>query len=639
MSSKMRPQPRNAKNFRDQRKVSSGKTNESRLGPDRKTNESRLGPDRIRREYLTSLLRKADSVACTPNKPFVFPSQEAPAAPSIAVGDGVNLADRIRIFEQYAQVVSQSCLSEDPQGFLSGAHLPPQLAWFNPLRERVHSSSSLEPTFHEMLKLFREAAGASPAPGEPYQPIAAIDLYNMQRTLPHVDIELVRYMLRLGRPSATGYEAHISCHLLRKHPELSWVEHQERLDAWRDEGLRYPLLLAAAFMPTLNDWLAVELHREGAGWGEFITELNSAQQPEQTEAVLSGIDTRLDWSSPAGLAIAGTLDRLAVAMRLLSNAGPGASHLDTVLREFPDWAGKPVGAVWKQARSALESAIPPCMLCPRLAGFGRATWGYLRLTPVYVDGAVRFEESALEWVTPLKEKPPAPLSDVDKKELARQSGARLQDVLCRMGEVALSPEMGHMMMLAVEGLYHLRDGVSSIKEHEQQYCQTPEMLLHFMRNAGTLASDDQDIQDFVESLFSKMPHVWRVDQPLRIVGWRVDPPPRIVLHTGRGLGTTLLDERSDVSHVGGVFTLPGPDTQAPDDTVLRKSLSAGLITYLRTHLRAPLSETVRLDDNRKHTHTALHTGLVEFALQEPLLHTIVRLHESSRWENDRQDTR
>lgn len=623
----MRPQTRNF-----------NKTPQFRSGP---TKDLRLGNDLVRQEKLAQILQRADSASYTKNNPFWFPLHEEPEAPSIAVGDGVNLADKIRIFEQYAKVVSQSCLSEESHGFLHGFHLPAQLAWFEPLRERVRNNISLEPTFQEMLKIFREATGTRHTPDKPMPPITAADLYNMQRTLPHVDIELVRYILRLGRASAPGYEAHISCHLLRQHPELSWVEHQERLDMWRDDGLRHPLLLAASFMPTLNDWLAVDMQRDGAGWGEVLTELNSARLPEQTEAVLAKLDVAVDWSTPAGLAIAGTLDRLAVAMRLLSNAGPGKSGLDAALQKFPDWVGQPIGAVWKEARGALENSIPPCLLCPRLAGFKRATWGYQCLTPVYENGAVRFAERSLEWVTPLEEKlvVSSTTGDVDKKELARQSGARLQDVLCRMGEVALSPEIGHMMMLAIEGLYHLRDGVSSIKEHEEQYCHTPAVLLHFMSNAKALASDNQDIQDFVDSLFNGLPSVQHIKQPIRIVGWRVDPPQRIVLFTGRGLGTTLLDERSDVSHVGGVFVLPGLGTKDKTDNELRRNLSAGMLTYMRTRLREPISETVRLDDNRQHTHTALHTGLVEFALQEPLLHTMVPLHASSRWENEKQDAR
>lgn len=208
-----------------------------------------------------------------------------------------------------------------------------------------------------------------------------------------------------------------------------------------------------------------------------------------------------------------------------------------------------------------------------------------------------------------------------------------------MGEIALSPEMGHLMMLAVEGVVHLRDGACGIREHEVQYCETPALLLHFMRNASSLASDDEDIQDFVDSLFKGLPRVVRVERPLRVVGWRVDPPSRVVLHTGRGLGTVLLDERSDVSHVGGVFVLPGPGVKDPSDPELRRDLSADMLATLRTRLREPIAETVRLDDSRPHTHTALHAGLAEFALRESLLHTYVPLHASSRWENDKEDAR
>ena len=64
-----------------------------------------------------------------------------------------------------------------------------------------------------------------------------------------------------------------------------------------------------------------------------------------------------------------------------------------------------------------------------------------------------------------------------------------------------------------------------------------------------------------------------------------------------------------------------------------------MLGHLRGLLNEPLMETLRVDENRQHTHTALPEGLCEMALHEPLLHTSVPLHSSTRWDNEREDAR
>ena len=603
----------------------------------------RLGPDILRRQRLSRIRKTVDAAPVDEPAPFVFPKQDPPETPSIAVGDAIVLADKIRIFEQYARVVSQACLGNGGNGggFLSGEQLPAQLEWFEPLRQAVQSPTRLHPTFARQLGLFRggTASGIVSAPG------TADEYYAMQQAVPYVDLELVRHMLSLARPGSLRYEAHVSSHILRLHRDLPFADHMLRLENWRDAGLLHPILLAVSYMPTLNDWLPVELHREAAGWGEIIAELNAASGPDEIEEALRGLDTRVDWSGPAGLAIAGILDRLAVGMRVLSNSPPGGPGLDEALRGFPDWSGARLAAVWKGARAALETRLPPCVLCPRMADFRRATWGYKMLTPTYDGKGVRFAERELEWVEPFEDKQRAGDAPEDgrtagKKDPGRQAGARIQDVLCRMGEIALSPEMGHLMMLALEGLDFIRQGQSKITEHELGFCCSPPLLLHFMSKADIFASDDEDVQELVDALFGRLPAVACVRRPTRIVGWRVDPPARVVLYTGRhpgrSLSTALLDERSDVSSVGRIFALP---VAAEGEHDARQALSRSLLGCLRSCLRQPIVETVRVDNNRPHTHTALHEGLAEMALQESLLHTNVPLHSCVRWNNEREDAR
>lgn len=615
--------------------------------------DQRIGSDSIRRRLLARLQQAVDAIPVSQPPPFVFPTHAPPAMPSIAVGNAIDLVDSIRIFEQYARVVAKACRGDDPQmcQFLSGQCLPAQLAWFETLRAPVRSSLRLQPAFARHLRIFRSRdADCVCTAGEPGE---AADYYAMQQAMPFVDLGLVRHMLSLGRPESRGYEAHISCHLLRIDRGLSWAEHVRRLDAWRQTGLLHPLLLAASCMPTLNDWLAVDMQSECAPWGDLLTEINGARNAEELDAALATLDRRVDWACPGGLAITGLLDRLAVAMRVLSNAAPdGPASLDDALGRFPDWSSAPLASIWKGAREALEQTMPPCVLCPRMSGFRRGTWGYASLTPTWDGKGVRFAERSLEWVEPFEAPPATPATPatpdpsaepakpaVEKaKEPGRPGSSRLQDVLCRMGEIALCPEMGHAMMLALDGLDFLLGGGTSITDNERGYCHSPALLLCFMSNASRLASEDEDVHEFFRALFARLPEVRRVPSPAHVAGWRVDPPSRVVIHTGRvpgrRLNTALLDERSCATSLGGIFSLAIPTGPA-----VRQGLSDSMLGHLRGLLNEPMMETLRVDENRQHTHTALPEGLCEMALHEPLLHTSVPLHSSLRWDNEREDAR
>lgn len=601
----------------------------------------RLGPDRVRRAHLASIYKEVDAACVGQCKGFEFPRLTANAPPSIAVGNAIDLADGVRIFEQYAKIISNSCHCKDhsacahPTGsVLFGEGLPTQLAWFESLREPVQARAGLQPTFDRLVSLFRDVRGEARV-GAP----TSTELYELQQTLPHVDLEMIRLMLATGRPSAPAYEAHISAQLLRLQPQLTWLGHMDALDGWRDRGLLHPLLLAAAYMPILNDWLPVELHEQCPRWGDALTALNAARTPDEIRAAVASVETAVDWEGAAGLGIASVLDRLAIAMRLLSNAPAGEeAHLDKALASFPDWTdkGASLGRIWKQARHALESCLPPSLLCPPLAGFRKATWGYHALTPVVEGEALRFAERCLEWVEPQPDQAHA----VDALDASgkKQGLARIQDVLCRMGVIALSPEIGHLMMLAREATDHLTTGASSVEPHHQSFCRTPTLLLHFMSDPALL-SDDGDVQRAIDQLFASLPSVTRIEAPVRLAGWRVDPPARIVLRTGHD-SSVLLDERSDAPSVGGIIALPQkPPVDPHADHAFRARLVDDILARLRGPLRQPLAESVRLDAGRQHTHTALHEGLATMALHEPVLHTFVPLHQTTRWENDSQDAR
>jgi len=358
-----------------------------------------LGPDSVRRDAVARALAAARVGPKTSFRAFEFPSGlDAPRRPLIAIGDAIQLADGVRVFEQSARALARGV--RDPAGPL-GAFLlqddpAPHLAWLRPLKSPLLFAEALVPTFERQLALFRPEGG----------PIAA-QYYAMLQAVPNLDLDLVKYVVKMALPSARGYDAHVALALMAVAPDLPYDAFRDRLAAWRFEGLLFPLLVAARHMPALNDWLPVELQPPAAAWQDVLDGLNAARNQADLDAALDRIDQHLDWGGHAGLFISSLLDRAAVQMRVLSHR---STDLDAALALFPHWAEARTPQIWREIKAALEAAIPPSALCPRLAGYKSPTWGYAALTPLYSPATgLAFAEQKLEWVEPAPDRPPEPV--------------------------------------------------------------------------------------------------------------------------------------------------------------------------------------------------------------------------------------
>ena len=454
-------------------------------------------------------------------------------------------------------------------------------------------------------------------------------VYQLHQWVPHLDRGLTRHVLaNNGIGGLKEYEVEVAQSLSRLYPKATLSEFKERLDNWRGQGLLHVLMLAARRMPTLNDWLPVDKQGDAERWADVLSEANAAKDADMLGNRLNLLFQEMDWGSPACLSIAGTLDRLAVLMRVRSNAA-GSFGLDEALQAFPaspDWI-----EILLNGKGHLERCMPPSVLCPRLHGHPRPTWGYQRLTPKYVDGALRFVEDKLEWIEPVpgsSEAVPALLTRPgdSKTDAALATGARLADMLCRIGELLLSPEMGHVLMLSLEGTEFIKKGECNISDNEVHICRTPSLLLHFMEHPELL-SEREDIAALKDALFASMPGV-SVKGRTSLVAWRVDPPAHVVLCAGepqqllephRLRRVILPDERSVVRSVGGIALGSGQHQE---------------------HVLFHASQMQPVTEKGGHTHTALLEGLVCFGLSLPLLHTQVMIHSSVPWDSTMpEDTR
>lgn len=569
----------------------------------RRHNHKAVGSDQVRQQLFETLKE-----AVTTTKPLKHPVRwdlgrglTDCIMPRLAVGDPVKLADSIKILEQYSKTLGGAC-RQDRTGvgkFLAGEPAL-LLSWFAGLDVPMHSTDRFRHVYDLQAHLFQK--------GSALMPMAHGELvYRLHQWVPHMDKGLTRHMLAINVVGIVKeYEVEVAQSVSRLNPNATLSEFKDKLDGWRGQGLLHVLMLAAKKMPTLNDWLPMDKQDDAKNWETVLNEVNAARNEKNLGSRLNELFNEMDWTSPSCLAIAGTLDRLAVLMRVKSNGG--VFGLDEALQGFPEAPG------WVDmlldGKKNLETSMPPSILCPRLHGHPRPTWGYACLTPRYTNGVLRFNEDQLEWVEPMSEPPVCLLKPGESKaEQASSMGSRLADMIARMGEMLLSPEMGHVLMLALEGSDHIVMGKSKLSDNEIHMCRTPNLLLHFMMHKH-LISDREDIYALQDALFESMPKVTEEGR-MSLIAWRVDPPAHVLLCAGttqkllephQRKRIVLADERSLVRSVGGIAL----ENMNHQDHVLFHAANMN-----------------RGNEENGHTHTALLEGLTCFGLSLPLLHSQV----------------
>jgi hypothetical protein len=188
--------------------------------------------------------------------------------------------------------------------------------------------------------------------------------------LPHFD----RGLATLCLPCEREYDLDVAHAIVRLGSRRVEFAHQE-LASWRRRGLFYPLLVAAHRMPAASDWLPAPLLSEPSaqGLGRFLSAVHACQGVDACATHIEDFIASQDPSEASARAVMRVLDRLAVLMRVKSDAAAREDHLlDRCLRAFPRLDAMDAPEVWAHVKPALEAAMPPSVLC---ADFhGRTHW-------------------------------------------------------------------------------------------------------------------------------------------------------------------------------------------------------------------------------------------------------------------------
>ena len=324
---------------------------------------------------------------------------------------------------------------------------------------------------------------------------------------------------------------------------------------WRSCGMVYPMAVAARYRRDQSLWLSHE--QLGSELGKaFSVFLASASQPD---AVSSGALVRESenlanlWHHTDGLSVetkdrlVGLFDLACLRMGVKSNGLQGGADgfdLQSALSGFktdsrveastrrPKSKGvvdtmvhENNQAAWPRLNRRIQAAFPPSLLYAGLSRANKPTWGFERLTlcvsnttsqnRLHPKTAVHFVEGEMGCVLPANIRLQVPL----------HRRCRVHDVLWRLGALALSPEVGRVMVGLKNAechtvMHHMDTVESSHGLGESEYSKV-------VRSMETAVKPKEARQ--TDGLNEALPATyvaWRIDLPgvmLRTHGETPDP--------------------------------------------------------------------------------------------------------------------
>ena len=227
---------------------------------------------------------------------------------------------------------------------------------------------------------------------------------------------------------------------------------------------------------------------------------------------------------------------------------------------------------------------------------------------------------------------------------------RLQEILTRLGEICLSPELAHAMLFPNHALAHQACLTTALDfpEPHRLACHDPATVLASMLDdstTGTLtAQSTKFLAKFEDSCLPK-PTLTTFRQPLHVCAWRLESPGRACLFVGQHppdaskidpatlvphrLSKALLDERSKRPTPSRIHLLPADDISP---TSIRQSLLHYAQTALTPHQERIGTTQFALD-------TTLEEAIACLIHSPASNHSQIELNQSPPWDKNHIDAR
>jgi len=316
-----------------------------------------LGDDCARFELRENIVSHLKALPCPEVPCEPWPSLSRPLAPPqlspIALGDPVALDEAARGLASAWRALGQAC---------AGPLAAPE-PWLAPLCRPAAPDPAEAARVGDLLLLASSSSGEPPAGDASRQQLA----FDLLRSLPHFD----RGLAAACFPAcAHAYELEVARQVMRRLGDRASLDQcRVELSGWRRRGLYYPLLVAAAHLPALEQWLPGELADEppARALAALLAGLAHDHAPD-IDRLVAGLAHAHAPEHAASRRLATALDRIAAAMRVKSDAAHRDDHaLDRCLERLPSGLDDPVD-IWRRAKPELERALPVTALLAPLKG-------------------------------------------------------------------------------------------------------------------------------------------------------------------------------------------------------------------------------------------------------------------------------
>jgi hypothetical protein len=618
-----------------------------------------LSDNLAREAALEALLRAVAAGAPPAPVPWTVPGDDAPhEAPGGSTAHQWAHLNSLRVAHQFVKNLGEMCAASP---FLLGAPstcvlglewLAALVGPLGPVDDKARAQIAAT------VEQFREGRGIATT-GEA--------LFEAHRHLLCPDRDLTRLLLRehLG-PCEQCREFDVDvCAWMAASPDCTYASWLHGFPRWRESGLFFPLVIAAQRMPTLAHWLPEEVHSTPLAHC-FARCLATVASPATcSPADLDALPAAwLADRSGAAYLLAGTLDRIAVLLRVKSNgraADPRDMRLDPALAAFPASFGDSMHeanhAAWTALPAAIEDALPPSLLLAPLVRPRHPTWGFAALTLCVEDGAprtIRFAESRLGIVHPALESEIHTHTPCFARDcMYHQTSHRVQDVLCRLGEILTSPDVALGMLHPTAVAAAIRGG-TGVCTAVAAACSDRARVLASMSSGASALSD---YVGFARALESAAPPVAteHYAAPLALLFWRVDIPPRAVVFVGDAadmdpasqsqhhLPKLLLNSKIPQRAVGGSGLCPVGATEHDLRGVLRAFAASDLRGHPCNLALARVEPHEATPQVARQTTPVVTTTLAEslacFALAPPSHLNTCQVGRSAPWTQDGIDPR
>jgi len=295
--------------------------------------------------------------------------------------------------------------------------------------------------------------------------------------------------------------------------------------------------------------------------------------------------------------------------------------------------------------SALYSSLYP-VACSHLTSIFCRTLPPLELE--FLQGRLRIVPRPLEFLPYHPEPQDA------------QPATRLHEIILRIGEICLSPEMAHVMLFPEQALAYANNLTTPLDfpEAYHRLCHDGPGVLLAMRELLVKADIAEEFLSTFQHSCLPPPTTITYRQPLHVCAWRIEFPSRVLVFTGKHpqshddiaqgfmphtLSKVLLDERSK-RPVPSCIHLMSNDTQFTPDAI-RDSL----LYYTQTKI-TPHRERVSVQVNQRRGKKPVQQqiSIQDQTLEEaaavfvhpPLRnHSEIGLNQSPPWDKDHIDHR